>query len=85
MNTMTPAQVFSNRTARLVAEANTPVYTTETKPREHMSVVEMDEEHYGRHWSRPMPDSEVAAYVAAFPESYAVSDIDHAAKCWCHS
>jgi len=30
MNTMTPAQVASNHTARLVAEAARPVYTTDT-------------------------------------------------------
>lgn len=28
MDTMTPAQVFSNRTARLVAEAATPVFVS---------------------------------------------------------
>jgi len=79
---MNPAAVARNRTARLVREANTPVYTTETKVREHLSVVEMDSG-MGRYWSKPMPDSEVDAYIDATPASYDVSDIDHAAKCWC--
>jgi hypothetical protein len=83
--TISPAQVAANRTARLVRE-NSPVlrYSTTTPKREHLMVVEMDEEYYGRHWSRPMPESEVAAYIDSFPErSYEISDIDHAARCWC--
>lgn len=84
MNIPTPAQVASNRTARLVVEAATPVYTTETKPREHMTVVEWDGD-FGRYWSAPMPDSEVKGYIdhqvgLGYVE---LSDIDHSAKCWC--
>lgn len=86
MNTMTPAQVSFNRTARLVREATTPVYSTATPAREHMAVVEMEYVHGGRSWSSPMPESEVAAYIDSFPEeSYGVNDVDHAAKCWCQS
>jgi len=82
--TISPLTVAANRTARLVREATTPVYSTTTPEREHLMVVEMDEEYYGRHWSRPMPESEVAAYIDSFPErSYEISDIDHAARCWC--
>lgn len=81
---MNPNQAFANRTARLVREAQTPVYSTETKvaEREHLSVVEMDSG-MGRYWSAPMKDSEVDAYIDGTPQSYDVSDIDHAAKCWC--
>ena len=79
---MNPMMVAQNRTARLVREAQTPVYTTETKVREHLYVVEMDSG-MGRYWSKPMPDSEVDDYINRTPQSYEVSDIDHAAKCWC--
>lgn len=79
---MNPMQVAKARTARLVREAQTPVYSTETKVREHLTVVEMDSG-MGRYWSKPMPDSEVEDYINRTPQSYEVSDIDHAARCWC--
>lgn len=86
MDILTPAQVNSNRTARLAATRPRPRYTTETKPvvREHLTVVEWDGD-FGRYWSAPMPDSEVDFYIShqvalGYVE---LSDIDHAAKCWC--
>lgn len=85
MNTMmTPAQVASNRTARLVREVSTPVYTTSTKPvvREHMTAVETDSP-YGRHWSH-MLDSQVEEFLAnVIVGDTELSDIDHSGKCWC--
>ncbi len=81
---MNPMQVAQNRTARLVREATTPTYTTVTPVREHMMVVELEHEWGGRIWSKPMPDSAVDAYLDSYEgSSYGVSDIDHAAKCWC--
>lgn len=82
---MNPMQVAKARTARLVREAQTPVYSTETKPavREHLSVIEIEYAGGGRAWSAPMPDSEVDAYLDAHLRDNSVSDIDHAAKCWC--
>lgn len=81
---MNPSQAFANRTARLVREATTPVYTTETTPRvrEHMYAVETESMYGGRLW-RHMPDSEVDAYIDAIHESDSLSDVDHSAKCWC--
>jgi hypothetical protein len=81
MNIMTPAQVASNRTARLVAEAFTPVYSTETKPvvREHIMAVEIDDQ-MGRFWSH-MPESEVDEFLALYPGG--LSDLCCSAKCWC--
>ena len=80
MNIPNPAQVASARTARLVREARTPVYSTVTKPvvREHITAVEVDD--MGRWWSH-MPDSEVDAYCERYEG--VVSDIAHSAKCWC--
>jgi hypothetical protein len=82
---MNPAAVARNRTARLVREASTPVYSTETKPRvrEHLSVVEIEYAGGGRAWSAPMPDSEVDGYLDRNLRDNSVSDIDHAARCWC--
>lgn len=81
---MNPKTALANRTARLVREASTPVYSTVTKPvvREHIMAVETDSM-YGRHWSH-MPDSEVDEHIARMV-SYGdeLSDIDHSAKCWC--
>jgi hypothetical protein len=82
---MNPNMVAQNRTARLVAESKTPTYTSETptvREREHLTVVEMDSG-IGRYWSKPMPDSDVDDYISKTPQSYDVSDIDHAAQCWC--
>lgn len=81
---MNPSRVAQNRTARLAVEATTPVYSTETPVREHMSVVEMEGDLGGRRWSAPMKDSAVTEYIDGYDGTgYSVSDIDHAAKCWC--
>ena len=83
---MNPNMVARNRTARLVREATTPTYSTATptpREREHLSVVEIEVDRGGRYWSKPMPDSEVRGYIDSKPSGYGVSDIDHAAKCWC--
>lgn len=83
---MNPMMVAQARTARLVREATTPVYSTETKPapeREHITAVELEDD-YGRSWSH-MPDNEVDAYINDMAIlGYGLSDIDHSAKCWCH-
>lgn len=87
MNIPNPAQVASARTARLVREALTPAYSTEsTAPavpvREHITAVELEDD-YGRSWSH-MPDSEVTAYIDEMAGvGYGVSDIDHSGRCWC--
>lgn len=80
---MNPTQAFANRTARLLAEGahkDRLAYSTETKPREHLTAVEIDND-FGRFWS-VMPDSEVDAFCDRYPGD--ISDIDHAAKCWCN-
>lgn len=46
-------------------------------------MVEMEADTGYRSWSSPMPDSKVTEYIDSYPESYMLSDIDHAAKCWC--
>lgn len=79
---MNPMMVAKNRTARLVREAQTPVYTTSTPApveREHLTAVEIDTD-FGRYWSH-MPDSDVDAFCDRYPGE--ISDIDHSAKCWC--
>lgn len=87
MNIPSPAKVASNRTARLVAEYVTPVYTTETKPavREHIMAVELDGM-MGRHWSH-MAESKVDEFITTMcgddEFSDGLSDIDHSSKCWC--
>ena len=63
---------------------STLVYTTYTPQREHLNVVEMESDWGYRTWSSPMPESKVDAYIDSFPEGYGLSDIDHAARCWCH-
>lgn len=80
---MNPMMVAKNRTARLVAEARKPAYSTVTRPkvREHLKVVELESDLGGRWWSRPMRESEVAEYIG----NSMVSDIDCSAKCWCVS
>lgn len=83
---MNPMQMNANRTARLVREASTPVYSTSTpapKPREHMVVIEWEHIHGGRHWSKPFPHNTVDAEVEALSSQYAISDLDHALACWC--
>lgn len=71
----------ANRTARLVAEANTPVYTTVTKAREHYMAIEIDSG-IGRYW-RKVKESQVDEYIANLAPSYSISDLDHSAQCWC--
>ena len=80
---MNPMMVAKNRTARLVREAKTPVYTTETKPyvRPHVMAVEIDSM-MGRFWSH-MPETEVDKFCSRYPGD--LSDIDHSTKCWCQS
>ena len=91
MNIPTPAQVTRNRTARLVREARTPRYTSESAPtaapaeRDHLFVVEIvDSEGRGRYWSGPFKERQVKGvcddYVRYGSE---ISDVDHYAKCWC--
>lgn len=81
MNTPNPAQVASARTARLVREAQTPVYSTSTPVQQHMMAVEVDSG-IGRYW-REMPENKVNEFCDNLAPSYSVSDIDHSAKCWC--
>lgn len=87
MNIPTPAQVASARTASLVREAQTPVYSTASKApavpvREHITAVEI-EDSYGRSWAH-MPDNEVEGYLTDMTIlGYGLSDIDHSTKCWC--
>lgn len=80
---ISPSTVASARTARLAREASTPVYSTVTPVREHMSIIEIEYLGGGRAWSAPMPDSEVGPYLDAHLRDNSVSDIDHAANCWC--
>lgn len=89
MNIPNPAQVAANRTARLVKEARTPRYTSESKPtpveRDHIVMVEVvDSEGRGRYWSGPFKSSQVDAVCDDY-ERYGseISDIDCSSKCWC--
>lgn len=87
---MNPSQAFANRTARLAAEAATPVYSTTTPTREevlanydHLVVVELDGI-YGR--SRTvLPESETDAYLDGVlgSDAYEMSDYCHASACKC--
>lgn len=81
---MNPLQVAQARTARLVTEARTPVYTTETQPRLHFMAVEVENDLGGRLWSKVRED-EVDAFVRGIHPDSGLSDIDHHARCWCHS
>jgi hypothetical protein len=83
MNIPSPAQVAANRTARLVREAQTPVYSTETAKaeREHLTAIEIDSG-CGRYWIT-VRDDQVDAAIDEVPQSYGISDIDHSGKCWC--
>lgn len=81
---MNPNKAFQNRTARLVREATTPVYTTATPApaqREHIIACEVATDS-GRYW-RTMPESEVSDFWANLPASYDASDEDHSTECWC--
>ena len=81
----TPAAVAANRTARLVSESKTPVYSTETpapKEREHIIALEVESD-MGRYWVH-VKESEVDATWAEYEEiGYWASDQDHSGKCWC--
>jgi hypothetical protein len=82
MNIPSPAQVAANRTARLVREAQAPVYSTETPKAVHISAVELESD-YGRHWSH-MADTLVDGFITEMTAlGYDLSDIDHSGKCWC--
>lgn len=86
MNIPNPAQVASARTARLVREAHTPAYTSESKPapsRRHQMMIEV-EDSGGRYWSGPFLDNQVQAVCADYERmGSGISDIDHYGKCWC--
>lgn len=86
---MNPNMVAQNRTARLVREANTPTYTSETptpapaRAREHLMAVEWDSV-YGRAWNVNIPEGDVNAHIRDYSnEVYALSDVDHWTGCWC--
>ena len=81
---MNPNMVARNRTARLVAEAQTPVYSTSTPVREHLFAIEWEWDLGGRFWET-MPESQVDAAMAEGEKSTTkfLSDVDHSAKCWC--
>lgn len=91
MNIPTPAQVTRNRTARLVREAKTPRYTSESKPapveRDHLVMVEVvDADGRGRYWSGPFKSSQVAGVTADYVRyGSEISDVDCSAKCWCQA
>lgn len=79
--TISPLTVAANRTARLVREANTPVYSTTTPVREHVFMVELEDSVYGsRHW---VSDHEADVLLALPSAPYVFSDRDHSTSCWC--
>lgn len=77
---MNPMQMNKNRTARLVREAQTPVYSTATPVREHVYVVELEHEYGYRRW---VSEKEADELLALPNTEYSVSDEDHSTKCWC--
>lgn len=79
---MNPTQVAKNRTARLVREAQTPVYSTSTPAREHRMMVESDND-YGRSWHGPMMESSANRFADRLADRGEFSDIDCASSCWC--
>lgn len=89
MNIPNPKQVASNRTARLVREAHTPVYSTQTATlevdRPHTKMVEMEFDSGYRTWSSAMPESAVNGYIESFMGVAMLSDIDCSFTCWCQS
>ena len=93
MNIPTPAQVTRNRTARLVREAKTPRYTSESAPtaapaeRDHLVMVEVvDADGRGRYWSGPFKSSQVAGVTADYVRyGSEISDVDCASNCWCQA
>lgn len=87
---MNPTNVAVARTARLVREATTPVYSTSTPtPAEvlanydHLVLVELDGM-FGRS-RRVMRESETDAYLDGVlgSDAYELSDYCHAAACKC--
>ena len=48
---------------------------------EHIVSVECEWEDGGRFWSRPMPDSEVVAFIDSFAPDLYLSDIDCVMDC----
>lgn len=90
MNIPSPAAVASARTARLVREAATPVYSTSTPTEaerlanyDHLVLVELDSD-FGRS-RQVMRESETEAYLDGVLGSdlYWMSDYCHAARCGC--
>jgi hypothetical protein len=83
---MNPKMVAQNRTARLVREAKTPAYTSETpkaSERDHLEMVQLDDG-AGTWWSGPFKSSQMRGVLAQYDSyGYGVVDIDCSAKCWC--
>lgn len=86
MKIPTPVQVASARTARLAATPVKPTYSTSTPApvREHVSMVEFEDE-YHRSWSGPFytAQQQRAEIARMYRIGYWVSDIDCSSKCWC--
>lgn len=89
---MNPNIVARNRTARLVREARTPTFTSQTgitreqgrARRFHTKVVEVESELGGRFWSAPMHELRVDSFCDAEAAiGYSISDIDCAMSCFC--
>lgn len=81
---MTPVEVAKANGRRMAREARKAVisYSTTTPKPEHWTAVEVDSV-WGRHWT-VMRDSEVDTFIRkTCVGDVALSDIDHAAKCWC--
>lgn len=91
MNIPTPAQVTRNRTARLLREAKTPRYTSESTPapaeRDHLVMVEVvDCDGRGRYWSGPFQERQIKGVSLEYERMGAkISDVDCSAKCWCQA
>lgn len=83
---MNPKMVAQNRTARLVREAKTPTYTSESAPkveRDHLEMVQVDDGH-GTYWSGPYPSRSIKGVCDQYEGyGYSIADIDCSAKCWC--
>jgi hypothetical protein len=82
---MNPKDVARNRTARLVRDAKTPTYVSESRPvvRQHLKMVEVEDD-YGRYWSGPYPENALSGVMDDYEGmGYSISDIDCSAKCWC--
>lgn len=57
--------------------------TAKTEVREHVKTVEVEADFGYRFWAKPMPASEVDAYIARMPADEYVSDVDCSTSCWC--